>query len=174
MLKSIHKILLVTLRDVITYKMGFNRNLENSCQPSVQYTFVLSSESSLPGEEPAGPCQRRLPQWQTDRCLLLPAWSSPASACLPVPCICLTLTGTFSFCVAVCSYSLSLAFLHSHLFAYTILDASAKASKSLLLVTAWRILIQCWQSVRPSSLAILKINGDFFSWFLAKSFWLID
>lgn len=108
MLKSIHNILLVTLRDVITYKMCLNRNLENSSQLSVQYAFVLSSESSLPGEEPAGPCQRRLPQWQTDRCLLLPAWSGPASVCLPLPCIRLTLTGTFSFYVAVCSWSLTL------------------------------------------------------------------
>lgn len=118
MLKSIHKILLVTLRDVITYKMGFNRNLENSSQPSVQYPFILSPESSLPGEEPAGPCQRRLPQWQTDRCLLLPAWSSPASACLPVPGICLTLTGTFSFCVAVCSWSLTLCLWPFYIYIY--------------------------------------------------------
>lgn len=108
MLKSIHNILLVTLRDIITYKMCLNINLQNSGQPSVQYTFVLGSESSLPGEEPAGLCQRRLPQWQTDRCLLSPAWSSPAAACPPVPYICLTLTGMFSFYVVVCSCSLTL------------------------------------------------------------------
>lgn len=98
--KSIHNILLVTLRDVITYEARLNSNLENSSQPSVQHTFFLGSESSLPGEEPAGPAQRRLPQWQTDGCLLLPAWSSPASACRPVPCICLTLMDMFSFDMA--------------------------------------------------------------------------
>lgn len=153
MLKSIHNILLVTLRDVITYKMCLNRNFENSSQSSVQYTFVLSSESSLPGEEPARPAQRRLPQWQTDRCLPLPAWSSPASACLPVLCICLTLTGTFCFYVAVCSWSLTLClwpfyiYIYLHILSYMLLQKQV----SLFLVTTWRILIWCWQSIRPNS-----------------------
>lgn len=138
MLKSINNILLVTLRDVIAYKMCLNRNLENSSQPSVQYTFVLSSESSLPGEEPARPAQRRLPQWQTDRCLPLPAWSSPASACLPVPLYLFYLNRHILFLrgsVFLVSHSLSLASLYLHLIMYTILYASAKAGKSLFLVT---------------------------------------
>lgn len=147
MLKSIRNILPVTLRDVITYKTCLNSNLKISSQPSVQHTFVLGSESSLPGEEPARPAQRRLPQWQTNRCLLLPAWSSPVSACLPVPCICLTSTDAFSLDMAVSYWSLthclSLVFLPIHLFIHNILCASIKASKSLFLVTTgpWGLIV---------------------------------
>lgn len=77
--KSIHNILLVTLRDVITYSAHLPSSLENPSQPSVRYVFALGSASGLPGEQPAGPARRRL----TDASSYLPQHPRSAPPCPP-------------------------------------------------------------------------------------------